>query len=779
MPCQPLSSPLRRRFALCIGAASILLFSTVEQGALRAAATGRQASPQPAGAAAALNIIPKPWKAEILPGRFLFTPETALVLEDAWEETAPVAAYLAENLSWRPGTRPAIKDARTAAGQAAGSTIRFSLKAQKADLGDEGYRLRVTPAEVRLEANAAAGLFYGVQTLRQVLQAGADGALSLPCLVVTDRPRFPWRGMLLDCGRHFMSKEFVKRYIDLLAVHKMNRFHWHLTEDQGWRIEIKKFPKLTEIGAWRTDDAGNRYGGFYTQDDIREVVAHARSRHITVVPEIEMPGHSVAALASYPELSCTGGPFEVQTMWGVHKDVFCAGNDGTFAFLEDVLSEVIDLFPSPYIHVGGDEVPKDRWKACWRCQARIKAEGLKDENELQSYFIRRIERFLSSKGRRLIGWDEILEGGLAPGATVQSWRGFDGALAAARSGHDAVVSPVSHAYFDFDLRRLDLRQVYTFEPVPPSLTAEEARRILGGECNMWTEYAPQETIDGKVFPRLLAMAEALWTPARERDFPDFKIRLEAHYPRLEALGVRYGEEARPLTIVPSLNPASGTVTAAVRSSEPGTDIRYTLDGSRPTLASPPYKEPVAIPGSCLFRASAFLAGRPFGQVEERVFAGHRGLGGSVVLSPSFSRRYPAAGQRALADGVRGSIDHRDGAWQGFEGTDVEITVDLQKSIPVRRLACGFLQHASVAVCIPDQVEFFTSEDGKTFRPAGTVWPRVPRKISERVTRDVAVDLEPLRARFVRVRARNSGPCPAGHPLAGSKTWIFADEVIVE
>ncbi|OGD10355.1 MAG: hypothetical protein A2Y86_04055 [Candidatus Aminicenantes bacterium RBG_13_62_12] len=744
---------------------------------MRAAAPASLPAPAPAGAAATLGIIPKPWKVEVLPGSFVFSRDTVLVLEDNWAETAPVAAYLAENLSWSPGVKPKITEARTS--PAGGSAIRLTLKAQNPELGEEGYALRVSPAEVRLEANAAAGLFYGVQTLRQVLRLEPEGTPSLPCLNVTDRPRFGWRGMLLDCSRHFMSKEFIKRSIDLLAVHKMNRFHWHLTDDQGWRVEIKKYPLLTEIGAWRSDDAGIRYGGFYTQDDIREVVSYARSRFVTVIPEIEMPGHSVAALASYPELSCTGGPFEVQTMWGVHKDVLCAGSDGTFAFLENVLSEVIELFPSPYVHIGGDEVPKDRWKACFRCQARIRAEGLKGENELQSYFIRRVEKFLNSKGRRLIGWDEILEGGLAPDATVQSWRGFDGALAAARSGHDTIVSPVSHAYFDFDLRRLDLRQVYTFEPVPIGLSADEARHVLGGECNIWTEYAPQDAIDGKMFPRILAMAECLWTPARDRDFSDFRRRLGAHTPRLEARGVRFGEEARPLTIFPSLDLASGRLTVAVRSSEPGLDIRTTLDGSRPSLQSLSYRGPVEIKDTCRLKAAAFLEGRPYGQVEEREFVGHHGRGGRITLSPSFSRRYPSAGLHSLADGVRGSLDHRDGAWQGFEGSDLEITLNLGRLQTVRRLACGFLQHASIAVFIPDQVEFFVSTDSRTFSHAGTVWPRVPRKISDRVMRDIAVDLEAVEIRYIRVRARNAGPCPAGHPLVGEKTWIFADEVIVD
>ena len=334
-----------------------------------------------------------------------------------------IARFLAEKINAPTGYKLKVGE------PGAGSDSNRIVLVRRGDeaMGAEGYRLEVTEKAVRIEAYQPAGLFYGVQTLRQLLpeeieapdkQQAPLGGWTVPSVTIEDKPRFPWRGMLLDCGRHFMDKEFVKRYVDLLAYHKMNRLHWHLTEDQGWRIEIKKYPKLTEVGAWREYEDGTVYGGFYTQDDVREIVAYAKSRFVTVVPEIEMPGHSVAALAAYPEFSCTGGPFEVETQWGVHKDVYCAGNDRTFKFLEDVLEEVMTLFDSPYIHIGGDECPKDRWKQCPKCQGRIKVEGLKDEHELQSYFIKRMERFLSSKGRRLIGWDEILEGGLAPAATV-------------------------------------------------------------------------------------------------------------------------------------------------------------------------------------------------------------------------------------------------------------------------------------------------------------------------------------------------------------------------
>jgi hexosaminidase len=363
--------------------------------------------------------------------------------------------------------------------------------------------------------------------------------------------------MLLDCGRHFMTKDFVKRYIDLLAYHKLNVLHWHLTEDQGWRIEIKKYPRLTAEGAWRPatradeqprDDRGC-YGGFYSQDDIREVVAYAASRYVTIVPEIELPGHCLAALAAYPELSCTGGPLAVATQWGIYDDVYCAGNDRVFEFLDDVLTEVVALFPAPYIHVGGDEVPKTRWQACPKCQARMKAEHLADERELQSYFIRRVEQMLTKRGRRLIGWDEILEGGLPPRATVQSWRGMDGALAAARAGHDVISSPTSHCYIDYPqgpdptmptwMKQITLETIYSFEPTATELTAEQARHVLGAEANLWTEYAPQPHVDHQAFPRLCALAELTWSPAEKRDFGDFSRRMGVHYQRLDALGVEY------------------------------------------------------------------------------------------------------------------------------------------------------------------------------------------------------------------------------------------------
>jgi hexosaminidase len=348
-----------------------------------------------------------------------------------------------------------------------------------------------------------------------------------------------------------MPKEFVKTYIDLIAGYKMNTFHWHLTEDQGWRIEIKKYPKLTDVGAWRMEK-GERYGGYYTQDDIREVVEYAQSRYITVVPEIEMPGHSMAALTAYPELSCTGGPFTVRTKWGIADDVYCAGNEQVFEFLEDVLAEVFELFPGSYIHIGGDECPKIRWRSCPKCRERIRAEGLQDEHELQSYVIKRMERFLSAHGKRLIGWDEILDGGLAPGAMVMSWRGMKGGIAAAQAGHDVIMTPTSHCYLDYPQTRdpgrtppehhwyLPLETVYDFEPIPPDIKPDNAHHILGSQGNVWTEFMETtEHVEEMVLPRICALAEVVWSQKEQRNWNDFQTRLPSQYARFDALKLNY------------------------------------------------------------------------------------------------------------------------------------------------------------------------------------------------------------------------------------------------
>ncbi len=730
-------------------------------------------------------LLPKPTAVKAESGEFLLTSESRILVDDT-EECMHLGEYLSQVI--RQSTRLILPiSLRGADGSSSPNTIVLTTDKSKPALGPEGYELGIAPREIRIRSIAGSGIFYGIQTLRQLLPdpvaEQARPAVVLPCLRVEDRPRFSWRGLNLDCGRHFMSKEFVKRYIDLLAQHKMNRLHWHLTEDQGWRIEIKKYPDFTRKGAWRHTEDGASYGGFYTQDDIREVVAYAQSRYVMVVPEVEMPGHSVAALASYPELSCTGGPFEVQNWWGIHPDVYCAGNERTFEILEDVLSEVIDLFPSPYIHIGGDECPKDRWRACPKCQARIKAEGLKNESELQSYFVKRIEKFLVSRDRRLIGWDEILEGGLAPRATVQSWRGFEGAVAAARSGHDTIVSPTKYTYFDYSLDRIDLRLAFEFEPIPDGLTPAERSHILGGECNMWSERAPEDQVDGKLFPRMLALAERLWSPEKNRDFDDFARRAGRQSDRLRVMGVKVGDETRPLRVVPVFRPEDRKILISLRPVDKDLPkdltLRVTTDGTEPGPQSPRYDSPLTILSTCLVRARAFKGGRPYGEVETQPVVIHQALGKAVKRLTAYQARRSGGGDGALTDGIRSNADTDEGTWQGYFGQDLDAVVDMGASTPIRRVTVGFLQDSSHDVFLPTTLEFSVSDNGTDFRLIGRVVNVTPKDDATIMTREFGVPLLAVQGRYLRVTARNIGVLPAPHPRVGAKAWLFADEIIVE
>lgn len=492
---------------------------------------------------------------------------------------------------------------------ASGPVVRVDPSWQ--DPTGEGYRLTVDSAGVVITARTEAGAFYARQTLRQLVRA--DG--TVPRVVIEDAPRFRWRGMHLDVGRHIYPVEFIKRYIDLLARYKLNTFHWHLTEDQGWRLEIKAYPRLTEVGSCRRETVvarnfdpyvgdGIPYCGFYTQEEVRDVVRYAAERHVTVVPEIEMPGHSVAALAAYPELGCGPGPYEVWTMWGVNPDIFCP-SEKTFAFLETVLTEVMALFPSKFIHVGGDEAPKEAWRKSPLAQGIIKRERLRNEEQLQSWFMHRIDRFLTKHGRRMVGWDEILEGGLAPGATVMSWRGTEGGIAAARAGHDVVMTPTSHLYLDYYQGdrsyeplagggMVTLERVYSYEPVPAVLTPAQAKHILGAQGNVWTEYMKDAShVEYMAMPRMLAVAEVTWSPREARNWASFTDRLPGVLTTLDSLGVNYrvptvtGLEEDRLVL-------EDTVRVTLGAPVSGATIRYTLDGTDPTAASPVYTAPVLL-----------------------------------------------------------------------------------------------------------------------------------------------------------------------------------------
>ena len=512
------------------------------------------------------NIIPAPAGLIMLKGGFTVNDKTGIVVSPMNSETELAAQFLADKLRMSASAPVEVSEGRKADKNNIIMVIDTTLTT-----GPEGYVLKITKKKIELSSTTAAGLFHGVQTIRQLLppQVEVEGGLAgeiipfVPACMITDEPRFTYRGMHLDVCRHFFTVEEVKKYIDILALHKINTFHWHLTDDQGWRIEIKKYPNLMTVGSQRKETLvghggrppfvydGIPHGGYYTQEEIKEVVKYASERFITIIPEIEMPGHAVAAIASYPFLSCTGKPIEVETRWGVFDDVFCAGKDTVFAFLEDVIDEVTELFPSEYIHIGGDECPKVRWENCPACQKRMKEEGLKDEQELQSYFVTRMEKYVNSKGRKIIGWDEILEGGLAPEATVMSWRGIQGGIEAARMGHNVIMTPVTHLYLDYyQCEPADeplaiggyspLEWVYSFEPLPEELSPEEQKYILGLQGNLWTEYiSSPEHLEYMAFPRVFAVAETGWTPFMKKDFEDFLARFTTQRERYDLMNINY------------------------------------------------------------------------------------------------------------------------------------------------------------------------------------------------------------------------------------------------
>lgn len=552
------------------------------------------------------DIIPRPTSISHRAGYFVMDKRVVI---QADKEMEPVGLYLQEQCSRYYGL-----DLKMVNPEYTGLPMIRLKPASSRGMVKDAYKMEIDTRMITIEGDYG-GVFYGVQSLLQMLDTDpAVESDTLFCMLMTDVPRFRWRGLHLDACRHFFPKEYIKKYIDRMAFYKLNMFHWHLTEDQGWRIQIKKYPRLTEVGSQRKETIvgknfdpyigdGKPYGGFYTQDDIREIVQYAAVRNVTVVPEIEMPGHSLAALTAYPELSCTGGPFEVGTKWGVFEDVFCPKEE-TFRFLEDVLTEVISLFPSKYIHIGGDEVPKVRWKNCVHCQELMKKEGLKSEEELQSYFIRRIEKFLRSKGKTLIGWDEILEGGIAPNAVVMSWRGETGGLEAARQQHEVIMTPGAPCYFDHCQSNQPgeplcigghnfLKRVYDYNPIPAGLEEKDMRFILGAQANLWTEYIPDTAhLEYMLFPRLLALAEALWCTTERKNWSSFQERLNAQIPLLESRGINYrvpdaGVNGKVISFDPHPRVTMGP-------SPQGTSIRYTLDGTDPGSGSSLYTFPFSL-----------------------------------------------------------------------------------------------------------------------------------------------------------------------------------------
>jgi hexosaminidase len=571
------------------------------------------------------SIIPLPKTMETRQGQFEWNAGTKIYYNHAsLKQLAGFAqAMLSEASNFSLATP-------TTALKANEKTVRLYLDAT-VKLNAEGYVLEVTPDFITLKANAQNGLFYGLQSLAQLIPAKGDKKTT--AVLIEDEPRFQWRGMMMDACRHMWSVDFIKKFIDQLAYHKLNKFHWHLTEDQGWRIEIKKYPRLQEVAAWRNGTMvarnfqqtdGIRYGGYYTQEQIKEVVAYAQSRYVEVIPEIEMPGHSVAAVTAYPHLACnmqsfeTGKPHEVRQTWGVSKDIYCAGNDTVFAFLQDVLNEVMPLFPSKYVHIGGDEAPHEAWAKCPKCQQRIKNEGLKNEAELQSWFIRRMETFINSKGKKLIGWEEIMEGGLTPNATVHSWLSTRSGVKASQMGNDVIMSPTTYMYFDgyqADPRieplaigyNVPLDTVYAFEPRHPQMSDKDATHLLGAQANVWTEYITNESyFEYMAFPRMAALAEICWTPKEKKNFNFFQERMQQQYGVYDKRNIAY---RIPVPVSTSTYAPDGVATVTLSDPTGGGTIRYELNKDNVTENSPQYLVPVKVRVGDTLRFAVFRNGR--------------------------------------------------------------------------------------------------------------------------------------------------------------------------
>jgi len=758
-----------------------------------------------------VNIIPQPVSLQHQSGYFILTGNTAVHYSYQQKNLKAVVDFL--NLQIRNSAGFVLPVNTTQS-----TTIQLSIE-KLATIGDEGYTMEILPKKITIKANSTAGIIYAIQTLLQTLPAKSNHAkLKIPCMRITDYPRFKYWGMHLDVGRHFYPVSFVKKYIDFLATYKFNYFHWHLTEDQGWRIEIKKYPALTTKAAYRngtivggypgTHNNNLRYGGFYTQDEVKEIVAYAAQRNITVVPEIELPGHSSAAIAAYPWLSCfpdkptvMTGPVSamskllqsqgqikmVQETWGVFDDIFCAGKGSTFIFLQNVLDEVLQLFPSKYIHVGGDEAPKKHWEKCPRCQAKIKSEGLKDEHELQSYFIQRMEKYLNKKGRTLIGWDEILEGGLAPNAVVMSWRGEAGGIEAAKQNHDVIMTPGNPVYFDhyqgdpasepvaiggFNT----LKKVYDYEPVPKELSEQQAKYVLGAQANLWTEYVPTtQHAEYMVLPRMLALAEVVWSTKENKNWNSFNERIQSHFTAFEQKGWNYNKGNFKAAIKPESQ--NGQLFVSLSTEGYNGKVVYTTDNTDPNLQSKYYTEPVAIKSSTTLKASVLVDGKIMSAVPaQQSFVMHMAIGRNVVYTNPVSRYYMADGPNSLTDGVRGS-NAVGKYWHGFSAKDMIATIDLGELENTQSITVGFLQNYGDWIFLPQSVKFETSVDGIDFEEIQTLKNQISSS-EKNAQFDFKTSFSSKAAKFIRVTAKNN-VCPPGHSGEGKSGWIFADEIIVE
>jgi len=736
-----------------------------------------------------LPLIPIPKQIEFKNEYFELDKNTVIFSPDA---NSFEALFLKENIKLKTGLNLKITSSYPK-----GKSIQMSIQIPGTTSFDkEKYQLSISKNGVQFSSFSNQGLFYGIQTFLQSIPFQKADNVKILCVTIVDEPKYKWRGMHLDVSRHFFSIDFIKKYIDYIAMYKMNTFHWHLTDDQGWRIEIKRYPKLTEVGAWRKGSmVGHyneqkfdtiRYGGFYTQEEIKEVVKYAKERHVIIVPEIEMPGHSLAALASYPEFSCTGGPFEVAKGWGVFEDVFCP-KDETFAFLENVLAEVINLFPSEYIHIGGDESPKVRWKNCAHCQSLIKKEGLKDEHELQSYFIQRIEKFVNSKGRKIIGWDEILEGGLAPNAAVMSWRGTEGGIAAAKQKHFVVMSPGSHCYFDHyqgDPKNepiafggyTPIEKVYAFNPTPNELSTEEANYILGAQANVWTEYIETpEHVEYMIMPRMAALSEVLWGTANASDYKNFEKRLINHFDVYEKRGINFSKSIFEITTKVKPSTIGNGILFELHSAINPKGIRYTNDGSIPHSNSIQYFNPIEITEGQTIKAAIFENKKQKSAIVEQKFYWSKAVGKKITLGNEPHENYGIGGAFTLVDGMIGNRNKFGRDWLGFSGKDLNATIDLGKVETINKVILCVLESQGSWIYYPKNIEVLISNDGQNFESVS----QLNQSEIQDVKGEVVLEVESRKAQFVKIIATNLGKISDGNPGAGSYAWLFVDEIGIE
>jgi len=743
-------------------------------------------------------IVPKPQQLVAKDGNFVISPTTIILLEDDGQKNA--ANFLNDYLQRFVGFK--LKTSKVATK----NFIRLGVK-RLLRPGTEGkYDVSITPTSINISGDTYAGTFYGVQTILQLTPVKKATKVNIPCAEIFDEPRFGYRGLHLDVCRHFMPVDFVKKYIDYIAYYKLNTFHWHLTDDQGWRIEIKKYPKLTSVGAWRDGTIVGRYpgtkndnlvyGGFYTQEQIKDVVKYASDRFVTVIPEIEMPGHASAAIAAYPELSCfpdettiiptipseaskakTGK--KVQETWGVFDDVFCP-NDNTFKFLEDVIDEVMPLFPSAYIHIGGDECPKSAWKRSAFCQQLIKDKGLKDEHGLQSYFIQHMEKYINGKGKKIIGWDEILEGGLAPNATVMSWQGEKGGIEAAKQQHQVIMTPGAYVYFDHSQSKnedsvtiggyLPLDMVYNYDPVPASLTPEEGKMILGAQANVWTEYIGSPAkVEYTIFPRLAALSEVLWTKKENKSWDDFEKRLPTIFDRFDKTKTNYSAAYYELkaTVLPAPNNEGLLWKVETKANKP---ITITRDKDDSVVI---YAAPVPVSENGILFATCNIGSRETRILQE--FRFNKATGKPIALATPPSDNYPGNGAFTLVDGVQNDKRlARSIEFIGYNGKDCEATIDLGKTVQINSVVVHTLSQEASWIYSPSFITVFVSTDNVTFTEAISVTTETEKVGNAPFKIDLPADK--ANARYVRVLIKNHGTIESGKQGAGNPAWLFVDEI---